>query len=132
LNGITGKQPDLLVASFPVEITSGNVNATLTLARGSDITGRIVTAEGADEIPVETLKLRLMPRPISSDVWNGAPDSDGRFRLANVSLGQKQLTLPGLDERFYVKQIRVNGNPAQATRRSKSKSTVNPPPSPAP
>lgn len=106
--------PDMVMARQDFEITDGNREITLSLARGADLAGRVIAAQGADKIPLDSLKFRIMPIPYAStliDPRTLSPDADGKFRFENAPPGRRQLQVIGLTDQFYVKQIRFNGAP---------------------
>ncbi len=106
-------QADRKRVILPVEMTHKNLDLTFPLARGVDITGRIVLAEGASKPPLEHIKIRMI---VTGDIqfadeWPpSSPDSEGRFHFANRPITRVQITVFDVPANFDVKEIRYNGS----------------------
>lgn len=111
---LSGKtQEDRKRVILPVEVADQNLDLTIPLARGVDINGRIVAAEGAGRPPIEKIKVRMV---VVSDLqfpeeWTPAsPDSEGRFHFANRPIARVRINVLDLPVNFDVREIRYNGS----------------------
>ncbi|MBZ5634331.1 MAG: carboxypeptidase regulatory-like domain-containing protein [Acidobacteriia bacterium] len=111
-----GQEPDRSMASLTFDVVNKDLNLTASLARVTNVEGRLVAADGAGKIPFE--KLKIMPVEITRtgtqfDEQPGpaSVDSEGRFQLMSRSPFGKfliwLLTTDGAGD--YVKEIRFNG-----------------------
>lgn len=91
-------------------MTDRNLDVTVSLARGLDLEGKIVTADGAGKPPLDKLVVFVQPVDfsIASSVMN--PDPQGGFHVANAALGRQTVFFSNLGN-FYVKEVRYNGLP---------------------
>jgi hypothetical protein len=96
-------------ALAPVEIADKNLDVELTLARGVDVSGRVIGFEGATLPPVKTFRIGLTP-VIGGRVDPPLLDSDGKFLLRNVRWPRLRV-LADVQGNYYVKEIRYNGSP---------------------
>jgi hypothetical protein len=111
---LSGKtQEDRKRVIRPVEVIDSNLDLTIPLARGVDIYGRIVVAEGASKPPVENIKIRMI---VTGDIQfadeqpPASPDSEGRFHFVNRPIARVRITVWDLPANFDVKEIRYNGS----------------------
>lgn len=96
----------------PVTITDKNVEAAIVLGPGVAIDARFVMAEGSRQPDFKPI--RLMMSPVGgANTGAGppeAPDANGQLRLTGLPLCDYGVTLFGLPEGFYFKEIRYNGS----------------------
>lgn len=98
---------------LPVEVIDKNLDLTIPLARGVDIHGRIVVAEGASKPELENIKIRII---VTGDIqfadeWPPvSPDSEGRFHFVNRPIARVRISVLDLPANFDVKEIRYNGS----------------------
>jgi len=97
---------------MPVEVIDKNLDVLVPLARGVDINGRIVVAEGAGRPRLEKLKIQMA---VMGDIQFAdeqspiSPDSEGRFRFMNRPIARARIAVSNLPADFDVKEIRYNG-----------------------
>jgi hypothetical protein len=97
---------------LPVEVTDKNLNLSVPLARGVDIDGRIVVADGASTPPLEKLKIQMT---VIGDIQFAdeqapiSPDSEGRFRFVNRPITRVRIVVFAVPANFEVKEVRYNG-----------------------
>ena len=97
--------------SAPFDVSDRNAEVTVSLARGMDLDGRIVAAEGADPPPLD--QLLVFVDPLDLRLASGPPlmpDEQGKFHVVNATLGRQSIGLVNLG-RHYIKEIRYNGLP---------------------
>jgi hypothetical protein len=111
-----GEEPDRSVASVTFDIINKDLKLTASLARVTNIEGRLIAADGADKIRFE--KLKIMPVEVTrtgpqyGEYSGPVPvDSDGRFQLSSRSpFGKFLIWLMAPDGAGdYVKEMRFNG-----------------------
>ena len=103
-----GEQKRWAVA--PVEVTDRNLEVALTMSLGTDISGRLVTAEGVT-LPLPR-KIMIDVSPVTAAVGAhqlAADDADGKFLIRGLPGDRHRVSVSGLSEKFYVKEIRYNG-----------------------
>jgi Carboxypeptidase regulatory-like domain len=97
-------------ARTPVEISNKNVEVTLTLAPGADITGHIIGREDMPLPPLDKIQITLLPREAGEQFSKPSrPDSKGAFELKDVRGPSHRLQISGLTDQYYVKEIRTDG-----------------------
>jgi hypothetical protein len=93
-----------------VEVTDRNIELTMTMSSGADISGRIVTMDGTPLPPRS--RIIITSRPLSG-LRGGAQiaiqDPSGRFLIPSVTAERQRVEVMGLPSKFYVKEIRYNG-----------------------
>jgi hypothetical protein len=97
-----------------VDVASENVEAVLPMAAGATVTGQLVMATSDAKLP-PTAGLRLRVAARESGVQEAiliTPDAEGRFVLRDLWPRQFAV-LTGLDARYYVQQMRLNGAAVQ-------------------
>jgi hypothetical protein len=95
----------------PFDVVDRNVEVAVSLARGMDLDGQIIAAEGAGKPPLDELLVWVQPmdlriasgRPLS-------PDEQGKFHVVNAALGRQSVSLVNMGN-FYVKEVHYNGLP---------------------
>ena len=92
-------------AVAPFTITDRNATVTLSLVPNGDVVGRVVMASGDPPPPRQ---------PAMQSLGAGArilPDAKGNFTITGVQCIAAPLPAQ-MDERYYIKELRVNGVPA--------------------
>ena len=111
-----GDEPDRSIAGLTFEVVNKDLNLTASLARVTNIEGRLVAADGAGKITFE--KLKIMPvevtrtGPYYGEYPGPVPvDSGGHFQLVSRSPFGKFLIwlMPPDGAGDYAKEIRFNG-----------------------
>jgi hypothetical protein len=94
------------------DVVDENVEVSIALSRGADVTGRVVLAEGASPVDFKALNLRLTPNGWVNNIdeVDNPVDEQGRFRLVNVALREQQLYVSGLKSPQYIREVRYNGS----------------------
>jgi len=93
------------------DITDRNLSVAASLHRGADVECQVVPAEGARLAPLNRLQVSTRPvegLPFLDEMSPVHADEKGRFRLENVSYGRRRLDLTGIDNSYYVKEVRYN------------------------
>jgi len=85
-----------------VTLTDRNATAPLTLIANGDVRGRVVTASGDPPPPRQ-------PALGGQRGMGVVPDAKGSFTMTGVQCLPRPLQLMGLDRRYYVKELRVDG-----------------------
>jgi hypothetical protein len=105
------------------QITDKNIDLSVSLVRGEQVSGTILSPERAVKSALTNLKVSV--QPVSgipdSDELAVSPDTDGNFVLTNKQARDQRITLSGVEQSQYVKQIRYNG-----TELSDDVFTINP------
>lgn len=97
-------------ASAPVEVSDRNIEITMTMSAGADISGRIVTADGTPLPPSSRIGIATRSVGGRMAASEGATqDPNGKFLVRGVTAVQQQVMVMGLANNFYVKEIRYNG-----------------------
>jgi len=94
------------------EITDRNLSLVASLHRGADIEGQVVLEEGARITPLNRVQASTRPvegLPFVDEISPVRVDEKAKFRLENVSFGQRRLELTGVTDGYYVKEVRYNG-----------------------
>jgi hypothetical protein len=108
----SGRSPETHAqGSAPFDLIDRNAEVTVSLARGMDLDGRIVAAEGASPPPLD--QLLVWVQPVDLGIASGrplTPDEQGKFHVVNAALGRQHLSLVNLG-RHYIKEVRYNGLP---------------------
>lgn len=103
-----------LRATVSFAIRESNLVLSLTLERPPVLLGKIVAAEGAGSVPMKKIQLMFRPLdrvPFQDDLQPAVVEAKGEFRQSMIR-GRQQLLAIGLENQFYVKQVRYRGNPA--------------------
>lgn len=96
-----------------VEVTNKNLEVSLIMSPGLDMSGRIVASEGATLPPLG--KTTIEVGPVVGPPFLGqraSPDSSGAFLVRGVSSDRQRVSMNGLSSKFYVQQVRYNGRVA--------------------
>jgi hypothetical protein len=100
---------------MPFEVVDRNLEIKVSLVRGPDISGRLLVAEGAKAPPPGTAGVSMRtaegPLQFGDEGQPVTPDAAGNFRFSAVPLARQRITVSGLGESYYVKEIRYNGIP---------------------
>lgn len=108
---LRSEKPDKTVrwALADVEVTHENLAVSLTLTQGAEISGRILPAEGVTLPKLDNVVILTRVGSRTLLAWTGgSPDSEGKFVL-NLPWLRHDLSVQGLNGRYYVKEIRYNG-----------------------
>jgi hypothetical protein len=93
------------------DILDKNMNVSIPLVRGVIIDGRVVPVEGASKPALD--KMRILADPIAgaaySDEGYTVPDKEGAFRFDNARAPEYRVSISGMPESHYIKEIRYNG-----------------------
>ncbi len=87
----------------PFTITGRNATVPLSLSPNGDVVGRVVMASG-DPPPPRQPTLQSFQTGIRI-----LPDAKGNFTITGVKCIPGSLRLLALDERYYIKELRING-----------------------
>jgi hypothetical protein len=98
-------------AAAPVEVAAKNLDVTLTLSLGVNISGRIVAAEGASLPALDKVVIVLSGAETGATNSKASSlDSKGTFVAANVMGPGHHVNVTGLGNQYYVKEIRMDGH----------------------
>jgi hypothetical protein len=89
------------------DISSKNIEVALTLARESQINGRVVAAKGAAPPPLD--KIKVSTRSLANGPAPASLDAEGKFVLTNLKFPSHKIVVAGLTKDFYVMEIRLGG-----------------------
>jgi hypothetical protein len=94
-----------------VEMTREDVGATLTMAPGATVSGRVIGTDGAalDGITVTAVPLIAGLRPL---IQTARLDSESVFTFRSLAGTRYQISLQDLTGKYRIKEIRYNGIPA--------------------
>ncbi len=111
LTVFSGQKEARVQSSQPVEVADKNLEVTVSLARGLDLEGKIVAADGAGKPPLDKLVVFVQPLDFTIATGVNTPDAQGGFHVVNAALGRHIVYFSNLGN-FYVKEVRYNGLPA--------------------
>jgi len=100
-------------AAATVEVANKNLEVSLALSAGVDISGRIVAGEGVTLPALDKIRITLNPAE-SGAIYAKAspPDDKGAFLARNVMGPSHRVHIDGLSDKYYVKEIRLDGRVA--------------------
>jgi hypothetical protein len=104
--GRPGETKEWAVA--PVEVTDRNLEVALTMSPGADIRGRFVGAEGVTLPPVPKIMIAVSSLPARLGMGGTGADPAGTFRIFSAPGDRSRISVMGLADKFYVKEIRYN------------------------
>ncbi len=98
-------------ASLPVELTNKNLKVALGLVPDFEVSGRFVMAEGSAALPpLDRVNVFFAPEDqFLLGPATAIPRADGTFLLKKVRAARNRVSVNGLRQGYYVKEIRVNG-----------------------
>jgi hypothetical protein len=100
-------------AAAPVEVAKKNLEVSLTMLAGVDISGRIVAGEGVTLPSFDKIRIALDPAETgASGAKVSPPDTKGGFVAGNVIGPSHRVSISGLGDKYYVKEIRLDGRAA--------------------
>jgi hypothetical protein len=100
-------------AAAQVEVASKNLEVSLALSAGMDISGRIVAGEGVTLPALDKIRITLNPAEGSAiGAKASPPDDKGAFLVKNVMGPSHRVRVDGLGDKYYVKEIRLDGHTA--------------------
>jgi hypothetical protein len=100
-------------AATPVEVANKNLEVSLALSAGVDISGRIVAGEGVTLPALDKIRITLNPAEAAGAfVQASSPDAKGAFLATNVMGPSHRVSVSGLGDKYYVKEIRLDGRAA--------------------
>jgi hypothetical protein len=100
-------------AAAPVEVANKNLEVSLTLSAGVDISGRIVAGEGVTLPALDKIRITLNPAESGGAFAQASfPDAKGAFLARNVMGPSHRVSVSGLGDRYYVKEVRLDGRAA--------------------
>ncbi len=94
------------------ELGEKNLEISVPMIRGVDVEGLILPADGSSRPDLSRVEVRM---PTSAtmvrthDLRLYRPDAEGRFRVINTLVEEKEVQVTGLPEGFYTKELRYNG-----------------------
>jgi hypothetical protein len=93
-----------------VEVTRENVEVSLAMTRAAELNGRIIAAEGATLPKLDQVMIMMRARLGAFFRWTATSSvtSEGKFLVRDLPLVPHDLSVRGLDSRYYVKEIRYN------------------------
>jgi hypothetical protein len=97
------------------QIVDKNLDLFVPLARGVDIVGKVVAAEGAAKPSFDkmTAYIRATIDVPQADEGPVAVDAKGSFRLVNTNLTEQNLFVTGVPGGYYIQEVRYNGSPVR-------------------
>jgi hypothetical protein len=105
-NGRSGEKR--LWGVTPVKVADHNLEVSMTMSAGADISGRIVAADGTT-LPSGKTTILVTPELSGLGTTTLVSDPGGRFLIAGLPGGRSRLSVSGMSRKFYVKEIRYNG-----------------------
>lgn len=100
-------------AAAPVEVSSKNLEVALTLSAGMDVSGRIVAGEGVTLSALGQVRITLRGAEVGAIYAEASsPDAKGAFLARNVMGPSHRVSVSGLGDKYYVKEIRLDGRVA--------------------
>jgi len=106
---ITGRPPESAVRGVAeFEVTDRNLDAQVPLERGADVNGRIVAADTRTVLPFEGMRVTIKA-VLTGQETAVSVGAQGSFRVVDAPPGVNRAAVTGLNPRFYVKQVRING-----------------------
>ena len=100
-----GKEKYWAVAS--AEVTDHNLEVTMTMTPGADITGRLVAAQGA-ALPGKTTVV-VAPVLRGWGFVTSVSDQGGTFQIRSLPGDPSRVSANDMGDKFYVKELRYNG-----------------------
>jgi carboxypeptidase family protein/SdrD B-like protein len=100
-SGLTNSKMQWAITT--VEVMDHNVEVAMTMSAGTDINGRVIAAEGAT-LPASGTRWRL-----TVGGQRVVLDASGNFLVHGSPGDQQRVSLEAPGGRFYVKEIRYNG-----------------------
>jgi hypothetical protein len=97
-------------AAVAVEVANKNLEVSLTLSAGVDISGRIVAGEGVPPPAFDKIGIAVAPLETGTGA-KATPDAKGIF-LAYVMGPSHRVSVSGLGDKYYVREVRVDGRAA--------------------
>lgn len=104
-NGRPGEKREWAVATG--EVTDHNLEVALTMSPGTDISGRMIGAEGVTLPPLKAM-LMIFAGPAQLTTGAASLDAAGNFRISGRPGERSRISVIGLGDKFYVKEIRYN------------------------
>jgi hypothetical protein len=97
------------------QIVDKNLDLSVPLARGVDIVGKVVAAEGAAKPSFDkmTAYMRATIDVPQADEGPVAVDAKGSFRLLNTNVTEQNLLISGVPGGYYIQEVRYNGTPVR-------------------
>jgi hypothetical protein len=95
-------------ATAPVEVTDHNLEVALTMSPGADIRGRIIGAEGVTLPPLAKTMVVVASLPVRLGMGGTGADPAGTFRIFSAPGDRGRISVIGLADQFYIKEIRYN------------------------
>jgi hypothetical protein len=97
------------------QIVDKNLDLFVPLARGVDIVGKVVAAEGAAKPSFDkmTAYIRATIDVSQADEGPVVVDAKGSFRLVNTNVTEQNLFVSGVPVGYYIKEVRYNGSPVR-------------------
>jgi len=100
-------------AAAPVEVANKNLEVSLALAAGVDISGRIVAGEGVNLPALDKVGIVLVGAETgATNAKASSPDAKGAFLARNVMGPSHRVSVSGLGDKYYVKEVRQDGRAA--------------------
>jgi hypothetical protein len=97
-------------AVAPVEVASKNLEVSLTLSGGVDISGRLVAGEGVTLPALDKVGIVLLGAETgATNAKASSPDAKGAFVARNVMGPSHRVSVSGLGNKYYVKEVRLDG-----------------------
>jgi hypothetical protein len=94
-------------AAAGFDISNKNLEVTLGLQAQMELQGRVIAVEGSSLPPFNTVQVHASSEAVSPK--SATPDSEGKFAFANLRFPRHEITVQGLGEKYYIKEIRLNG-----------------------
>jgi Carboxypeptidase regulatory-like domain len=96
-------------AAVPIEVANKNLEIALPLLPRMDISGRIVAGEGVTLPALDKIQITLLPTETGAGA-KAAPNSKGAFLAAKLMGPSHRVSVNGLGDKYYVKEIRLDGH----------------------
>jgi hypothetical protein len=94
-------------ADASVEVTDHNLEVTMTMSPGAEITGRLISAEGG-ALPAKTT-VAVTPVLRGWGFVTLASDQGGTFQIRSLPGDPSRASANDMGDKFYVKEVRYNG-----------------------
>jgi hypothetical protein len=81
-----GSYADIEWGQQVFQVVDKNLDIPITLARGVDVSAKVVAAEAASGPPLDGMRISMIPElggPVSES-YRGAPDPQGNIRFVNL------------------------------------------------
>lgn len=94
--------------TVPFTVDNRNIEITMPLSRGVDLSGRITVPEDSSLPDLKGIKIVLAPLYRAVQNEHGVPDTAGRFTIHHVLPREFDVAISGIPKTHYLKEVRYN------------------------